>query len=91
MDEYEIQLPEAWRPDGNFPRVVLDEENLTGLLEINMEGDILRVRREISLRIPEKLEKSEETALLKKINTTFDRTILFLNTTPTASSNPSHE
>ncbi|OOG70124.1 transglutaminase domain-containing protein [Algoriphagus sp. A40] len=87
VDEYEIQLPEAWQPDGNFPHVSMDEENLTGLLEITMEGDILRVRREISLKIPEKLEKSEETALLKKINTTFDRTILFSNTTITQSPN----
>lgn len=77
VDEYEIQLPEAWQPDGNFPEVVIDEENLTGFLKVDLKGNTLYIRREISIQLSEKLEKEQETELLKKINLAFDRAILF--------------
>ncbi|MFN3998784.1 DUF3857 domain-containing protein [Algoriphagus sp.] len=81
VDEYEIELPKAWQPEGNFPEVILNEENLSGFLSIILEGKTLKVRREISLQLSEKPEKDQETELLKKINTAFDRTILFTKST----------
>lgn len=77
VDEYEIELPEAWHPDGNLPTVEMDEEKLTMFLKVNLKGNTLHVRREISLQLSEKLEKEQETDLLKKINMAFDRAILF--------------
>lgn len=90
LDEYEIELPEAWQPDGTLPRVVVDEEYFKGLLEMELEGKKLRIRRELSLKVPADLEKTEETDLLRKINTAFDRTILFANT-PTPSTSSAYE
>ncbi|GAA0877587.1 hypothetical protein GCM10009119_05550 [Algoriphagus jejuensis] len=80
-DDYEIELPEDWKPDGEFPKVTLDEEHATGSLHITHEGKILRVRRELHLRIPEDFAKANETELLRKINTVFDRTILLTKST----------
>lgn len=91
VDEYEIELPEAWQPDGNFPEVTLNEENLNGLLTVALEGRLLKVRREISVQLPEKLEKEQETELLKKINTAFDRTILFSKSTLSTTQAPIYE
>ena len=86
VDEYEIELPADWKPEGEIPRVALDEANVSGFLHISYEGTTLRVRRELSLQIPEELEKEDQTDLLRKINTSFDRTILLtksaLATTP---------
>lgn len=86
IDEYEIELPADWKPEGEFPKVTLDEANVSGFLHISHEGTTLRVRRELRLQIPEKLEKDSQTELLRKINTSFDRTILLtksiLATTP---------
>lgn len=91
VDEYEIELPEPWQPDGNFPEVSLNEENLIGRLTISLEGKTLKIRREISIQLPEKLEKDQETELLKKINTAFDRTILFSKSTLTTILTPTYE
>lgn len=91
VDEYEIELPEAWQPDGNFPEVILNEENLSGLLTFSLEGKTLKVRREITVFLPEKLEKEQETELLKKINNTFDRSIFFSKSTLTTTITPSYE
>lgn len=84
VDQYEIELPEAWQPDGNFPEVNLKEDNLSGILTVSLEGKMLKVRREISIHLPEKLEKEQETELLRKINTAFDRTILLSKSTSVA-------
>lgn len=91
VDEYEIDLPEAWQPEGNFPTVSLIEENLTGLLTISLEGKTLKIRREISIHLPEKLEKEQETELLRKINAAFDRTILFTKSTQITTRTTSYE
>lgn len=91
VDEYEIALPEALQPDGNFPEVSLNEENLSGLLTFSLEGKTLKVRREITIYLPEKLEKEQETELLKKINSTFDRSILFSKSTLTTTIPLSYE
>ncbi|GAB3230790.1 DUF3857 domain-containing protein [Algoriphagus aestuariicola] len=91
VDEYEIELPAAWKVDGDLPRVSLEEENLKGLLEMAIEGKTLRVRRELSLKIPTELDKEEEAELLRKINTAFDRTVFFVNTTTTQSTSPANE
>lgn len=91
VDEYEIELPEAWQADGDFPRVALEEENLKAAMEISLEGKTLRIRREIALRIPADVEKEGETELLKKLNTAFNKTLLFKNEPLTASSSPAHE
>lgn len=91
VDEYEIELPEAWRPEGNLPSVVINEENFKGSLEITMEGKSLRVRRELTLKIPENLEKDSETEILRKINNSFDRTVFFSSTNLTTSTNLSYE
>jgi hypothetical protein len=91
VDEYEIELPEAWQSDGDFPRIALEEENLKAVMEISLEGKTLRIRREIALRIPEDVEKEGETELLKKLNTAFNKTLLFKNEPITASTSPAHE
>lgn len=91
VDEYEIELPEAWQPDGNFPEVSLNEENITGMLTISLEGKTLKIRREISIQLQEKLEKEQETELLKKINAAFDRTILFTKSTQITTLTTSYE
>lgn len=91
VDEYEIELPKAWRPEGNLPSVVINEENFKGSLEITMEGKSLRVRRELTLKIPENLEKDSETEILRKINNSFDRTVFFSSTNLTTSTNLSYE
>ncbi|SEG46002.1 transglutaminase-like domain-containing protein [Algoriphagus boritolerans] len=89
VDQYEIELPEAWQPDGNFPEVNLKEDNLSGILTVSLEGKMLKVRREISIHLPEKLEKEQETELLRKINTAFDRTILLSKSTLSSTLSPS--
>jgi hypothetical protein len=91
VDEYEIELPEAWQPDGNFPEVSLNDENITGILTISLEGKTLKIRREISIKLVEKLEKEQETELLKKINAAFDRTILFTKSTQITTLTTSYE
>ncbi len=91
VDEYEIELPEAWQPEGDFPQVILDEENLKGSLSVSLEGKTLKVRREINLQLAEKPEKEQETELLRKINTAFDRTILFTKSTLSTTLTPSYE
>lgn len=91
VDEYQIELPEAWLPEGELPRVVIDEEHLKARLETALDGTNLRIQREISLQIPDKLNKEEETELLRKLNTAFDRTVLFTNKTANPTPNSSHE
>jgi hypothetical protein len=91
LDEYEIELPEAWQLDGDFPEVILDEENVKGSLLISLDGRMLKVRREINLYLSEKLEKDKETELLRKINLAFDRTILFTKSTQSATKSSLYE
>lgn len=91
VDEYEIELPEPWQPEGNFPEVNLNEENLSGSLTVTLEGNTLKVRREINIKLKEKLEKDQETELLRKINTAFDRTILFSKSTLSTNNTTSYE
>jgi hypothetical protein len=77
VDEYSIKLSEEWRPEGDFPEVSLNEENFSGLLRVQLDGNTLLVRREINIKLPEESNKEKETELLKRINTAFDRSILF--------------
>ncbi|WP_332911991.1 hypothetical protein [Algoriphagus boritolerans] len=58
-------------------------------MTVSLEGKMLKVRREISIHLPEKLEKEQETELLRKINTAFDRTILLSKSTLSSTLSPS--
>lgn len=91
VDEYEIELPEAWHPDGEFPAVSVKEENFEGTLLVNLEGNTLHVRREISIKLAEKLKKEQEIELLKKINKAFDRTIFLSKSTLSTIIMPTYE
>jgi len=77
VDEYTIKLSEEWMPEGEFPEVDIMEENFSGLLTVQLVENTLLVRREISIKLSEKLEKEQETEFLKKVNSAFDRAILF--------------
>jgi hypothetical protein len=77
VDEYAIKLSDEWRPEGEFPHFSINEENFSGLLTVRLDGNTLLVRREIRIKLPEESEKEKETELLKRINSTFDRAILF--------------
>lgn len=91
VDEYRIELPEVWQLEGDFPTVSIEESNFTGLLQLKMDGKTIYVRREISIKLPEKLKKEQETELLKKINSAFDRTILFSKPTLSTTISPTYE
>jgi transglutaminase-like putative cysteine protease len=91
VDEYEIELPEAWQPDGDFPKIAIEEENLKASLKVSLEGKILRIHREIALRLPDDLEKEDETQLLKKLNTAFNKSLLFKHEPLTTLTDSPHE
>ncbi len=88
VDEYSIKLSDEWVPEGEFPQVSLKEENYSGLLTVQLDGNTLRVRREISIKLPKESEKEKETELLKSINTAFDRAILFTKVSGISSNTP---
>jgi hypothetical protein len=86
-DQLEIKLPEALLSDGPLPKVEVDEEYLKGSLLVTLEGDRLLVKRELLIDIPTGWTKSQILDLVKKVNSTFDRSIFLSKPTNSPSSN----
>jgi hypothetical protein len=87
QDQLEIKLPEALLSDGPLPKVEIDEENLKGSLLVTLEGDRLLLKRELFIDIPTDWTKSQILDLVKKLNSTFDRSIFLSKPTNPPSSN----
>lgn len=76
-DEFEIQLPDAWQLDGAAPNLNLEDEFFSGSLSTSLDGMILRVKRNISINVPDELESDQKEKLIKQINSAFDKTLIF--------------
>lgn len=86
-DQLEIKLPQALLSDGPLPKVEVDEEHLKGSLLVTLEGDRLILKRELLIDIPTDWTKSQVLDFVKKVNSTFDKSIFLSKPTTPPSSN----
>jgi hypothetical protein len=85
-DQLEIKLPQALLSDGPLPKVEVNEEHLKGSLQVNLEGDRLLLNRDLLIDIPADWTKSQVLDFVKKVNSTFDKSIFLSKpTTPPSS------
>ncbi|GMQ31467.1 transglutaminase-like domain-containing protein [Algoriphagus confluentis] len=88
-EEYEIQLPEPWQSESQLPQVDLKEEHFTASLHSRLDRDRLSISILLQVRLPEEFSAEEKTNLVKRINSTFDYSLLFLKTpSPSTIINP---
>lgn len=83
LEEYEIELPTTITDKSSLEDISLDEENLKVKLSHQLEGNQLKVTREISLKIDPEADKEVKKELVKRINTLSTKSYFF--TKPTLS------
>ncbi|MEB2773911.1 DUF3857 domain-containing protein [Algoriphagus sp. D3-2-R+10] len=86
LDEYLIELPESLESDNENKDLIIKEEGVELSLKAVLDGRNLRVVREIKMTLDEKMTRDEKTELLKRINSSSNKTYFFIKST-TATTN----